>query len=126
MSVPLDYKDTVAIYKVDYNGYGDKTIESVNNIAALFLQSTGSSHELQRDTIDTTAHAYLDPEHPFVIDNAFRLEGMLVKANPFGSEESQAWYKINRVVVGQDKLLGNNIDNVHIYLAKSIGLTNVS
>ena len=119
MSVSLNYKDTITIIDQSYDGYGDETIDSQAIVKSLFLQSTGQSHIDNVDSINTSAHAYIDPKNAFVLTNANRLEGMSVIANPFGAEETESWYKIIRVVVGMDKLLCNKIDNIHIYLKKS-------
>jgi len=64
------------------------------------------------------AHVYLNPKDPIVLANAYRLEGMYIVANMFGGDESDAWYRIGSVVVGQRKLLANNVDNVHCFLNK--------
>lgn len=121
MSVKLDYKDTISIVDTQYNGYGDETGTSVD-IKALFLQSTGFSHSGNTDNITADAHAYLDPENTFLKSKGYRLEGMLLKANLFGEAGSEAWYRINIVRVGMDKLLTNKVDNVHVYLTKSRGI----
>lgn len=121
MSVKLDYKDTVTLVDTTYNGYGDET-GTETPIKALFIQSTGFGHSGNTDNISADAHAYLNHEDPFVIANAYRLEGMLLKANLFGGKASDAWYRISVVRVGMDKLLTNQVDNVHVYLTKSRGI----
>lgn len=117
--IGLDYKDTIRIVDQTFDGYGDETINESVDVPALFLQSTGEVHALNTQILTSDAHAYIDPTDEFVIENAYRMEGMLVQANPFDGNEDDAWYKIIRVVVGQDKLLTNSIDNVHIYLSKT-------
>lgn len=121
MSVKLDYKDTIEIYEVTSDGYGDES-GTAHSVPALFLIGTGTNRSNNTDNIIADAHAYIDPENEFLISKAYRIEGMLIKANPFGGQDSEAWYRITMARVGQDKLLTNQIDNVHIYLQKARGL----
>jgi hypothetical protein len=124
--IGLRYPDIVRIVDAEYDGYGDESIESEAQVEALFMQTTGMSHSSNVDILNSDAHVYVNPNNAFVKDNFIRLEGMLLYANPFGSAEKDAWYKITTVRVGQDKLLGNQIDNIHLYLSKSVGIEDVS
>ena len=118
--IGLEYKDTIQIAKKSYNGYGDATtVESVT-VPALFTQSTGSLQQSDSAYVTSDAQAYVDPENEFVKENGYRLEGMMVLASPFVTDASQSWYEITTVRVGQDKLLTNQIDNVEIFLSKSV------
>jgi hypothetical protein len=113
------YKDTVTLYQMSSDGYGDKTAQVVSEVPALFLQQTGNAHSNNADIANSDAHVYLDPAHAAVIGNGFRLEGMYIVALPHGQvRENTSWYRITRVVVGQRKLLDNNVDNVHAYLRR--------
>lgn len=111
-------KDTVQLAETTHNGYGDVSIAVLTDVASLFLQSTGQSHSANVDIANADAHVYLDINNPILVERGYRIEGMYIKANPFGAENSESWYKITRVVVGQRKLLDNNVDNVHAYLQK--------
>ena len=68
--------------------------------------------------LGTDAHAYLDISDAYVLENAFRLEGMYLVANIFNGSEEESWYKISRCKVGQRKLLGNEVNNIHCFLTK--------
>lgn len=114
----INLKDTVQLAEVTFNGYGDRTVQVLTDVASLFLQSTGSSHSNNVDIANADAHVYLDIDNPILTERGYRIEGMYLNANPFGAEGSESWYKITRVVVGQRKLLDNNVDNVHAYLQK--------
>lgn len=115
------YKDTVTLYQMSSDGYGDKTTEVVSEIPSLFLQSSGYTHTDNVDLANSDAHVYLDPTHEAVLDNTYRLEGMYIEAKPLGETEADSsWYRISRVVVGQRKLLANNVDNVHAFLQKVV------
>lgn len=119
--IGLEYKDTIEIYEITSDGYGDE--EGVpHTVPALFLVGTGTNRSFNVDNIIADAHAYVDPKNEFLISKAYRIEGLLIKANPFGGADSEAWYRITMARVGQDKLLTNQIDNVHIYLQKARGL----
>lgn len=124
----LVYKDTVSIVTVTLSsdGYGTEIIESVNEVPALVIHDTGFQHGNYRSEVNSDAEVYLDPTDSFVIDNYNRLEEMYVIANQFGNTDAQEWYKVEKVIVGEDKLLSNQIDNVKCQLKKSSVVPNVS
>lgn len=128
MGVLIDYKDTVRVIKttITNDGYGTEIIDEVEDVNGLFITNTGWIHGNFQTEITSDAEVYLDPENEFVSENAYRLEGMYVVANPFGSSEELAWYKITQVIVGEDKLLDNQIDNVNCQLKKTSEVPNVS
>lgn len=124
--IGLDYKDTVQLVDPVIDSYGAEKIGQVETVPALFIQSTGWSHNSNQTAVDSDGEIYIDPEHWFVIANTYRLEDMLVIANPFGSANGDAWYRIVDVIVAQDKLLTNGIDNVKLELKKTTELPYVS
>lgn len=117
------YKDTVQLVDVSIDGYNDKSVIVNETVHALFHQGTSYVNGLNAEQVAADAHVYLDPKDPTVLDNAFRLEGWYIIAAPFGGEESESWYRIESVVVGQRKLLDNNVDNVHCFLKKVSAIT---
>ena len=121
----ITLKDTVQLAETVSDGYGDKRVVVLDTIPALFLQSTGSGHTSNADYIDSDAHVYLDHNNIELSSRGYRIEGMYIIANPFGSNMDASWYRIERVVVGQRKLLDNNIDNVHCFLRKVAKLVDV-
>lgn len=118
MNKLLNYQDTVRLIATAQDGYGDNTIATDIEVGALFHKGTSQSHSSYVERIACDAHVYLDIDNPFIQKNAFRLEGMYVVANLYGGKESESWYKISRVVVGQRKLLDNAVNNVHCFLTK--------
>lgn len=114
----MTLKDTVQLAETSSNGYGDATVNVLTDVASLFLQSSGKAHSTNVDIANSDAHVYLDINNPVLLERGYKIEGMYIKANPFGAEEDESWYRITRVVVGQRKLLANNVDNVHAYLEK--------
>lgn len=110
--------DTVKLAEMVSDGYGDETIDVLTEVDALFLQSTGNVHNANTELINSDAHVYLDIENQLLLGRGYRIEGMFLIANPFGNSDDESWYKITRVVVGQRKLLTNEVDNVHAYLQK--------
>ena len=111
-------KDTCQLAETVSNGYGTKKIENLQTVKCLFLQSTGNVHSANVEIASSDAHVYLDIDNPYIKANGYRLEGKLLRINPFGAEDNESWYKIIRVVVGQRKLLTNQVDNVHAFLQK--------
>lgn len=124
----LDYKDSIQIVKtmLGTDGYATQGIDEIADVNALFIVNTGWQHGNHQTAVISDAEVYLDPENDFVLDNFERLEGMLIIANPLGDAENQAWYRITSVIVGQDKLLGNEIDNVNCQLKKTKRIEYVS
>lgn len=128
MGVALDYKDTVQLIstKLASDGYGTEIVDEVHDVQALFLTNTGWQHSNFQTSVTSDAEIYLDPEDEWVIENAYRLEGMYVLANRFGSSDGESWYKITQTIVGEDKLLDNEIDNVNCQLKKTAEVKYVS
>lgn len=128
MGIGLTYKDTVQIVKpiLPSDGYPTESIGQIEEVPALFISNTAFSHANNQNAIDSDAEIYIDPEHWFVQENFNRLEGMLVIAQRFGSSAPEAWYRIITVRVGEDKLLGNTIDNILLFLKKSTEIPYVS
>lgn len=108
------------------DGYPQESIGQVEDVPALFISNTRFSHITNQDAIDSDAECYVDPTHWFVAEQNQRLEGMLVIAQRFGSTAPESWYRISAVRVGEDKLLGNTIDNVLLFLKKSTEIPYVS
>lgn len=124
--IGLEYKDTIYLVDPVIDEYGTEKIGQVETIPALYIQNTGWNHASNQDEISSNGEIYIDPEHWFVVENAHRLEELLVIANPFGASDGQSWYRIIDVTVGQDKLLTNQIDNVRLELKKTAELLYVS
>ena len=128
MGVALDYKDTVQLVSthLSSDGYGTEIVDEIFDVNALFLSNTGWQHGNFQTSVTSDAEVYLDPEDEFVIENAYRLEGMYIIANRFDGTDESSWYKITQVIVGEDKLLDNQIDNVNCQLKKTSEVPNVS
>jgi hypothetical protein len=128
MGVLLDYKDTVQLISthLSSDGYGTEIIDEIHDVTGLFLENTGISHGNYRTEVTADAEVYLDPTDSFVEENAYRLEGMYVVCNRFGGTEALQWYRIEQVIIGEDKLLGNTIDNVNCQLKKTSEVPGVS
>jgi hypothetical protein len=118
--------DTVKLATVTSDGYGDKHLTVLTDVKSLFIQRTNADHNLNQEVTMSDAVVYLDPTNQVVLDNAYRLEGMYIIAQPFGQSQQESWYKIVGVTVGQRKLLNNAVDNIHCLLDKAAGLAYVS
>lgn len=124
--VKLNYKDTITLIKTEIDGWNKHSISHSESVSALFVSNTGYSRSSGQNIIDSTASVYVDPTNQFIKDNWNRLEEMYVVSRPYGGEYAESWYKITNVDVGQDKLLGNNIDNILLSLKKTTELSNAS
>lgn len=118
MNLPLEYKDDLVLIQTAQDGWGDNIISHVEHLKGLFVQGNSQSESSYVEALGTDAHAYLDIENQFVLENAFRLEGMYLICNIFGGIENESWYKIARTKVGQRKLLENEVNNIHVFLTK--------
>lgn len=114
--------DTVKLVTTTADMYGDKTVTVLTEVKSLFIQRTSVNHDSNADSIQSDAIVYLDPQNQLVLDNAYRLEGMYIIAQPFGQSQDESWYRITGVSVGQRKLLDNAVDNIHCTLDKIAGL----
>lgn len=128
MSGLIDYKDTIQLIKpvLKTDGYGTEAISSIETVSCLFIENTRWSHSQNQAAIESDAECYVDPTDDFVVENEYRLEGFLVIANPFNGSEDEAWYRVITTRVGQDKLLSNTVDNVLLFLKKTVRIPYVS
>lgn len=117
--------DSVKIATTTIDGYGDRSVTVLTESNALFVQRTGVTHAENTEGVVSDATVYLDPQNQVVLDNAYRLEGMYIIAQPFGQSQDESWYKITTVNVGQRKLLDNAIDNIYCQLEKVAGMAYV-
>ena len=122
MNLLLEYKDPVLLIETAQDGYGDNMVVHIEHLNGLFRLGASQAEMNFVEGLATDAHIYLDIDNPFVRENAFRLEGMYIVANLHGGDESQAWYKISRCVLGQRKLLENDLNNIHCWLTKCSAL----
>ena len=119
MSAPLvKHPDIGYIATIETDGYGDSEVSALNSVKCTFLQQIGASHSNNAELANSSAYVYLDINNVYIRSLGYRLEGYLFKISPFGTPESESWYKITNVVVGQRKLLTNEVNNVHAYLEK--------
>lgn len=114
--------DTVKLATTEADGYGDHTVKVLTTSKALFIQRTGYEHSGNTEGVTTSAAVYLDKNNKIVRENAYRLEGMYIIAQPFGQTTDESWYRITTVNVGQRKLLDNVVDNIYCHLEKIAGM----
>ena len=115
--------DTVQLVETTIpDGYGDVSVSVLTSLKCSLIQTTSNINSKHTAIIQSDAHAYIDFENIAVMSRAYRLEGMYIIAQLFNDIEDESWYKITKVEIGQDKLLCNKIDNVHIYLQKTDSL----
>lgn len=122
MNLLLDYKDPMLLIDVGVNGYGDETVNHVEQLNGLFHQGLSLGQQEYAGVLGCECHVYLDIENEFVKANFIRLEGMYIVCNIYGDQDNMCWYKIERCVTGQRKLLDNDINNLHCYLSKATAL----
>lgn len=125
--IKLCYKDTATLVKVRASEYGDtKVLQSEADVPVIFLQTTGFVRSNRQENVDADAICYPDPENAFIVSNHNRLEGMYLLAPLYGIDEDEGWYKVTRVSVNRNHLLGTQIDNIELTLKKTRRIPGVS
>lgn len=116
MSHLMNFPDTVTLYMVTEDTYGDKTLSAGTTRRAAFEQVISKTHVNNQDAIVSTSRLYLPPEDIF--ENGYRMEGMLVKVNVLGGTATQQFFKITQCFPVRDTLLGNTVKHVECDLQK--------
>lgn len=124
--IRLDFKDQAVIYPVTSSGYGDDVFGTPHTVPALYEQTTGFSHGNSQDAVSAASHIYLPGDDSFILENAGRLEGMILMVNPLGADDSQQYFRISSVTPARDILLGNQLQHVECNLTKTSRVPNVS
>src|SRR5690606_30712621 len=114
------YPDTLEFVRTKVDGYHDETIAERVTVKCVFVQTTGWQRGNYSNPITSDAIAYVDHKDTWVVENAYRLEQFKVIANPFGSPENLAWYKVSSSAVGKRPLVNNTMDNVQLNLDKTV------
>lgn len=123
----LHYPDTATFVKVTPAAYSDnKVVEEQDCVPVIFLQDTGFDRSTFQEGVSADAVCFPDPSNEFVIDNHYRLEGMYILAPLFCVDDNEGWYKVTKVTIHRDHLLGNQIDNVQLLLKKTKPVPGVS
>lgn len=125
--IELTYPDTATFVKVAPAGYSNnKVVVSQDCVPVVFIQNTGYVRANNQDAVDSDAICFPDHRDPFITDNHNRLEGMYILAPLFDASEDEGWFKVVRVNVNRDHLIGNQIDNIELILKKSTAIPGVS
>lgn len=125
--IELNYQDSATFVKVSASGYSNnKVVESQDCVPVIFIQDTSYVRSGFQDGTDADAICYPDPFDEFVLENNYRLEGFYILAPLFDASDEQGWYKVTKVTVNRDHLLGNVVDNVELQLKKTKPVPGVS
>lgn len=112
-NVKVKTPDTAFIVALTKNGYGDATVNSLNEIKCAFFQQFNTDQATNQELTQSDAYAYLDIDNAFIKGLGYQLQGLYFKTAPFGVDQ---WYIITTVEVAQRKLLTNEVNNVLINL----------
>lgn len=105
--------DTGYIASLSKNGYGDASIDSLNEVKCAFFQQFNDVKSANQELTQSDAYAYLEKDNAFIKGLGYRLQGLYFKINSFGVDQ---WYTIASVEVAQRKLLTNEVNNVLVNL----------
>lgn len=113
------YNDTVTLVTTTVDIYGSETVDEQYEVPAVVELGVGFTHADNQDAITSDAIVRVDPTNSDVQDNFYRLEGMMVIIDTFGSGNSLNWYRVADVTVYRDTQLSNQIDNIQLTLEKT-------
>lgn len=117
----MNYNEKITLVETITNAYGNnQVVTEYDDVCAIFLAGTGFVHNRFSDSATSDAVCYIDPQTDFLKEKSYRIEGWYILAPVFAAEDSESWYKITRVTINRDHLLGNTIDNVELQLKKTI------
>jgi hypothetical protein len=122
----ISYPDTITLLTTDVNLYGSEIVDEESEVACAIELNTGYMHTANQDAVNSDAIVFIDPNDPFVVDNFYRLEEMLVVITKYGSKEEDAWYKVTKAIVSMDHQLTNQIDNVQLNLKKTTSIVGIT
>jgi hypothetical protein len=105
--------DTAYIASLTKNGYGDESVDSLNEIKCAFFQQFSQEQPDNEELTQSDAYAYLDISNEFIKGLGYQLQGLYFKISLFGADQ---WYIITTVQVAQRKLLTNEVNNVLVNL----------
>lgn len=120
----LNFNECVTIYELTTNDYGKDVLGDDTEVKALYEQVTGFGHGGFQDSINGTSRIYLDGDNKFVLENAYRLEGMIIMINPFDGSDAKQYFRIVNVTVARDILRKNKVRHVECELAKTADFDN--
>lgn len=120
----MPFSDTVTLYEVTYSeDYAKPTLSDGTSVAAAFEQTTGWQHADFQDAVTADARIYLDPDNTFLTSRAYRIEGLILKANLFTGTDRDQYFEITSAAVIRDTLLGNDVQHVECDLKKVTDLS---
>ncbi len=122
----LRFNEFVTIYSVTPDEYGKDVLGEGQIVSALFEQTTGYSHARNQDAVGSGSRVYLQADSCPLVTEYYRLEGMILKANPFGAPEADQYFRISRVTAARDILNNNLVRHVECELDKSTDFGNES
>lgn len=115
----INLQDTVRLINAEYDDCGDAVVLDEATVSGAFFEGMAANHINDTDMLETyDAHCYVDEESAFVLDNAYRLEGMYLVVNLYGDKTNESWYRIRDVKLGVTKMLDNHVNNCHCFLQK--------
>lgn len=122
----LEYNDTAWIYPRTVGDYGEYIPGTAVEVACKFIQRVGESHGAFQDSVTSASRIYLPADTDLFTDEGYRLEGLIVKVNPFDAEGAEQFFQITNVVPARDVLLDNQIRHVECDLEKVTPPTGIS
>jgi hypothetical protein len=116
--VCLNFRDTIKLYRLRKDGYGDDSPEEAVELNGMYEQVTGYEHASNRDGINAASRLYLPANNDFLLEVGYRLEGMKVQINPYDAAGAQQFFRISTVTPVRDILLCNQVQHVECDLVK--------
>lgn len=122
----IDYIHTIRVFETTVDEYGEQVISDYHDIPAVFEETITFNHNDYRDELDATSVALFDPNDTYVLEMGRRMEEHLCVANPFDAPETQQWFKVSSVAIGQYHQTSRQVNTVYVTLKKTRPLVYVS
>lgn len=115
----LDYRDTCTFYApAGLTSDGRVSRGEGTDVPCMFEQTTAYQHINSQDAIVGGPRLLVPADDSFVRGRAYRLEGLVVEVNPWGSDGAAQRFKVTTVTPARDLLLGNEVTHVECELQK--------
>lgn len=114
----LAFPETCIIYETTVDNYGKTVLGTPHTVECMYLQTIGYQHGNSQDSLVGTPRLALPGDDAFLVASNFRIEEMIVEANPFGASAAAQRFKIVSVTPARDVLLDNEVRHVECELKK--------
>jgi hypothetical protein len=124
--IELNWNEKVTVHdQTSGDAYGGDVLDSGHECDAVVEYGVRFSHGNHQDASQSSTRIYLKSNN-WIVSKNYRLEGMIVKVNPFADSDAQEYYRITDCTAGRDVLLNNEIQHVECVVEHATDYSQVS